>query len=166
MHTAALTFYEGALSSLPPLNVVEFGACNINGSVRSVCSQATSWLGLDIQAGPGVDLVQDAATWETGERFDLVICAEVFEHTPDWRLILAKAYEVLVVGGLLVASCATNDRPPHSAFDGGPLREGEFYRNVPEDEMSEALDQIGFTSIVRVADGHFGNDDLYITAVR
>ena len=166
MHPQALAFYEENLAPLPPMKVVEFGSCQMFGSIRSVYPQAASWLGLDIQAGPGVDLIQDAATWETDERFDLVICAEVFEHTPDWRAILGKAYEVLNESGRLVASCATNDRPPHSAFDGGPLRSGEFYRNVPEEEMRESLNWVGFTSTVRVADGHFGNDDLYIVATK
>ena len=166
MHPQALAFYEESLASLPPLKVVEFGSCQMFGSIRSVYPQAISWLGLDIQDGPGVDIIQDAATWTTDERFDLVICAEVFEHTPDWRGILANAYSVLDEPGRLVASCATNERPPHSALDGGPLRDGEFYRNVPEDEMVEALNEIGFTSVVRTADGHFGNDDLYIIATK
>ena len=166
MHPQALAFFEETLSTLPPLRVVEFGSCQMFGSVRSVYPHAKSWLGLDIQAGPGVDLIQDAATWETDERFDVVVCAEVFEHTPDWAGILAKAHEVLADGGRLVASCATNDRPSHSALDGGALRDGEFYRNVPSDEMREALDRTGFASMVWVADGHFGNDDLYVVATK
>lgn len=166
MHPQALDLYRRNLSPLPPLRVVEFGSCQMFGSIRSVYPQAKSWLGIDVQEGPGVDLVQDAATWDTDERFDVVICAEVFEHTPDWRFILAKAWEVLLPGGLLVASCATNERPSHSAMDGGPLRDGEFYRNVDEADMSAALQQIGFDAKVSVEDGHFGNDDLYVVATK
>ena len=121
MHPSALAFYERTLAHLPALDVLEFGACNINGSVRDVYT-AKSWVGLDAVEGNGVDIVADAATWADDSRYDIVICAEVFEHTPDWRQIIDNAYRHLVPGGMFVASCATANRPAHSAVDGGLLR--------------------------------------------
>lgn len=166
MHPQALAFYRSSLSALPPMSVVEFGSCDMNGSVRDAYT-ASSWLGLDVQAGPGVDLVVDVASWVTDERFDICICAEVFEHTPVWRAILDTAFSVLRPGGLFVASCATGRRPPHSAVDGGPLRPGEYYANVDPDDMWSALAKQGWAdgSVVQ-ADGHFGGDDLYVKATK
>lgn len=166
MHAAALAFYRANLAALPPLSVVEFGSCDMNGSVRDVYT-ASSWLGIDVQDGPGVDVVADVATWRTDQRFEICVCAEVFEHTPDWRAILATAFDVTTPDGVFVASCATGLRPPHSAVDGGPLRPGEYYANVEPDEMWQALDAQDWAQIaVTKADGYFGGDDLYIRATK
>lgn len=167
MHAQALDFYRRNLVHLEPLDVIEFGSCDMNGSVRSVYPQALSWLGVDRQPGVGVDIVADAATWTTDQRFGLCVCAEVFEHTPAWRDILITAYTVLVPCGLLLASCATGNRPPHSAVDGGALRPGEFYENVDPDNLWTVMDTQGWTEgEVIEADGYFGGDDLYVRAVK
>lgn len=167
MHPQALNFYYQHLNPLPPLTVVEFGSCDMNGTVRSVYPQALSWLGVDRQEGPGVDVVADAASWVTADRFDICVIAEVFEHTPFWRDILTTAHLVLNDGGILLASCATGNRPPHSAVDGGALRDGEFYENVDPDDLWLALDKQGWSDgEIIEADGYFGGDDLYIRAIR
>lgn len=167
MHTAAFNFYEKELSSLPSLDVLEFGSFDINGSVRDAYPKAKSWWGIDIAEGRGVDEVADATEWKSDKRFDVVVCAEAFEHTASWRDIITNAYEHLNPGGLFVASCATKARPPHSAFDGGALREGEYYKNVDPGIMGEFMMSLNWESYeVNVADGYFGNDDLYIKAVK
>ena len=167
MHAQALAFYRRHLTDLPPLSVVEFGSCDITGSVRSVYPQAELWLGVDRQYGPCVDILADAAVWSTAERYDICVIAEVFEHTPDWREILATAHTVLTDGGLLLVSCATGYRPPHSAVDGGPLRSGEFYANVDPGDMKSTLTEQGWSEVeVTEADGYFGGDDLYVRAIR
>lgn len=167
MHAQALDFYRRELAHLEPRTVVEFGSCDMNGSVRSVYPQASSWWGIDRQPGAGVDEIADAATWTTDRTFGVVVCAEVFEHTPHWALILHTAHTVLEPGGLFVASCATGRRPPHSAVDGGPLRDGEFYENVDPDDLWQALAAFDWSDgEVIEADGYFGGDDLYVKAVK
>jgi SAM-dependent methyltransferase len=167
MHLQALAFYAYHLQNTPPLDVLEFGSCDMNGSVRSVCPQAASWFGVDMQPGKGVDLVADAGTFDAGRTFDIVICAEAFEHTPDWRLLIDNAHRHLNPGGMFLASCATGRRPPHSAVDGGPLRPDEFYANVSHGDMACHLNGMGWDeSKVWTADGHFGGDDLYVWAIR
>ena len=167
MHAQSLAFYEANLAGLGPLDVVEFGSCDMNGTVRSVYPQAKSWHGVDLQPGPHVDEVADAATWVSARKFGICVCAEVFEHTPVWRGILSSARLALLDGGLLVATCATGHRHPHSAVDGGPLRAGEFYENVDPDDMRYELDRQGWSfSTVQVTDGYFGGDDLQVWAIR
>lgn len=165
MHAAARSFFRRHLADLPPLRVVEFGSLNINGSIRDVYPQARSWLGVDIQPGDSVDVVADAATWQTRDTFDVCVSGSVFEHTPAWADIITNAQRVLEVGGLFLASCARDAHPAHSAVDGGRLRDGEFYANVGAVEMTAALHGWSDVSVVE-ADGYYGNDDLYVRAVK
>jgi SAM-dependent methyltransferase len=166
MHAQALAFYLSHLADMEPLDVLEFGSCNLNGSVRDIY-QARSWHGIDVAEGAGVDEVADAATWSSDRRFDIVICAEVFEHTPDWREIIDNARRHLVSGGMFLATCATACRPAHSAVDGGALRDGEHYANVELDELCDHMDRSGWSDyLAGVTDGYFGNDDLQVVAFR
>lgn len=166
MHKAAETYFINSLIDLKPQDVLEIGSININGSVRNYYPQARSWWGIDIVSGPCVDEVADGATWESTNRYGVAICAEVFEHTPNWRQIIINMHRHLIDGGVLLASCASRDRPEHSG-DGAELREGEYYKNVNPDEMHELLSQMNWSyfNIVE-ADGEFGNDDLYIKCVK
>jgi len=165
MHRQALNFFHDHLEHLPPLDVVEFGSCDMNGSVRIAYPQAKSWHGIDVQAGPNVDEIADCADWTAPKPVDVILCAEVFEHTPRWREIIANAHANLKPGGLFLASCATGRRPPHSAVDGGHLRPGEFYENVSAMAMSECRWGWSYFNVTP-ADGYFGGDDLYLKAMR
>lgn len=167
MHDAAFAFYKDNLHSLDPMDVLEFGSYNINGSVRDAYVNSASWHGIDVVPGNGVDEVGDASIWKSDKRYDIVICAEAFEHTPEWKKIIENAKEHLNTGGLFLASCASRSRPPHSAVDGGALQDGEYYKNISPEEMTEYLEGMNWSSFeVIPADGYFGDDDLYIKAVK
>jgi SAM-dependent methyltransferase len=128
--------------------VLDIGGRNINGTIRDRFSGATEYVVLDIVEDAGVDIVADAATWRTDERFDAVVCAEVFEHTPVWREICATALAVLRPGGQFIATMAGPGRAPHSAMDGGPtLYPGEHYDNVHPDDLEDVLADLGFAGI-------------------
>lgn len=121
--------------------MLEIGGRNINGSIRPLFG--ADYTALDLAPGPGVDIVADAATWEPGETFDAVVCCEVLEHTPDAEAIVATMGKAVGPGGSLIITAACPDRAPHSAVDGGPLRPGEFYRNVDPTDLSRWLRAIG-----------------------
>lgn len=166
MHAAATNFFVTNLRSARPGTVLEIGSININGSVRDYYPQALSWWGIDIIGGPCVDEVCDGADWRSNQRFDVAICAEVFEHTPRWPEIIVNMHRHLVDGGLLLASCASRDRPIHSA-NGGALMQGEYYRNVQPEEATNLLTTMSWSEFqVFEADGFFGNDDLYIRCIK
>jgi SAM-dependent methyltransferase len=132
MHAGAYHFVEYVARCLPPRrSVVEFGGRDVNGSVRPLF-RGCEYIGVDVEPGPGVDFVGDAATWkpEPSRRFDTVISTETLEHTPVADRICANAYELLERGGVFIVTAASVGRAPHSAIDGGALRYGEFYRNV------------------------------------
>lgn len=146
MHQAALEFFahntRGAYAS-----VLEFGARNINGSLRQVIS-ANRYVGVDITNGWDVDIVADAATVTVPGLFELVACAEVFEHADDatCAAMVLNAAAHLESGGVFLATMAGPGRAEHSAVDGGPLQGGEFYRNVDNDLLDSWLAAAGFAS--------------------
>lgn len=173
MHPAALA-YVAAHVPRTVTSVLEFGSRNINGSPRSIVPPDCWYVGVDIEKGFGVDIVADAATVDVGGslllshpkysaewvwlwqlvdpetaghiNFDAVICAEVFEHTDDQHCadIIANAFAHLYSGGMFVGTMAGPGRAAHSAADGGPLRDGEFYRNVGRDLLGSWLEAAGF----------------------
>jgi SAM-dependent methyltransferase len=160
MHPEAERWAAGQLEALAPGRVVEFGSRIVNGSARR---PGIKWWGIDLEPGPGVDTVGDAATFDGQGWYDAVVCTEVLEHTVTWSDLLASAVRALRPGGALVLTCAGPGRPPHSAVDGGELRPGEFYGNV-EPAALRAVLRGWFTDAVVIenTDAH----DLYALAVR
>ena len=77
------------------LRVLEIGSLNINGTVRDYIQPfAEKYIGIDMQEGPGVDIVHDAAKFTKPNFFDVVVCAEVFEHTQNGKLLLRNLIRI------------------------------------------------------------------------
>lgn len=150
MHTEAFQFVaEQVRLHQPFASVLEVGGRNINGTIRGLF-HTDDYTALDNQAGPGVDLVADATVWCPDRKYAAVVCCEVFEHVEAWPLILATMVKALEPGGTLIVTAATDPRQPHSAFDGGPLRPGEFYANVDPDHLTHELAAFDAAARVRV----------------
>lgn len=132
-----MRYVVDAVHGLDPDGVLDIGGRNVNGSPRGLF--ACDYVAVDRMPGRGVDVVADAATWEPPRRFGLVLCLEVFEHTPDWPAIVGTARKALDPGGRFVVTAASDPRDPHSAVEGGPLRDGEHYANIAPDELAEVL---------------------------
>lgn len=129
--------------------VLDIGGRNINGTVRDLFPGADPYTALDIRDGDGVDIVADAATWSPDREYDVVVCTEVFEHTPDWPQICKTMGAALRPGGLVILTMAGPGRAPHSAVDGGwSLHPGEYYGNVDPHELERVLADCGFAGIV------------------
>jgi len=121
-------------------SVLEFGSLDINGSVRTLLEKpSTRYLGIDVVHGPGVDVVADASMFRDVQLFDVVVCCEVFEHTPKWPKIVANAWRNLRDGGLFIATMAGEGRQPHSAIDERPIRDFEYYSNVTKQQLHTEL---------------------------
>jgi len=150
MHAACATFVAQAIERHdkfhggPFASVLEIGARDVNGGVRSLfgpCEYTT----LDIEDGPGVDIVADARHWtpSVGVRFDVIVCTNVLEHVHDWHLLIDQAAEALMPGGWLIVTTVGDPFPPHSAVDGGALRPGEYYGNVDAWKLLQACGAAG-----------------------
>lgn len=159
MHVAAFDYV--AAHAVPATSVLELGGRDVNGTVRGLFPGAR-YVAVDIASGPGVDVVADAADLTLDECFDAVVCTEVLEHTDRAAEILRNAWRHLVHGGMLIATMAGPERLPHSAVDGGPLRPGEYYRNVTPNVLAHWLQVAGFDDFTIDSDG----DDVRCVAVR
>lgn len=124
-----------------PVSVIDIGGRDINGSPRRLFDPAGEYLSIDLHPGPGVDVVADFTEWR-GDPVDVVVCMEVAEHTPQWADLLCNARDHLHPGGLLIFTAATDPRAPHSANDGGPLADGEWYQNIDPDVLDRELAQL------------------------
>ena len=163
MHPEAMAFVaRTAQRCMPPPNtVLDAGGRDVNGSPRLLFPGST-YLVLDLEDGPGVDVVGDARHWRPEAPVDLVLSVEVLEHAPDPAALLRAAWECLLPGGRLIVTCATDPRAPHSGHDGGPLRPGEHYANVAEADLKAWLADWDEVEI----EVHPDRGDLYATAVR
>lgn len=138
MHAEAFEFIRRHATT-EPVAVLDVGGRDINGTPRPLWPAADPYRILDIAPGPGVDIVADAATWTPDRLYDIAVCAEVFEHTDVWPQILKTTHGALRPGGLLILTMAGPGRAPHSAVDGGPIRDGEYYQNVDPDDLQWLL---------------------------
>ena len=111
MHAKALEFVARHATDAK-VSVVEIGSRQINGGVRHLFPNADYW-GIDIVPGLGVDEVADGASWRPIFPVDVVVCCEVFEHTPQWPLIVSNAAKMLRKGGKAVFTMAGPGRPEH-----------------------------------------------------
>lgn len=147
------------------VSVLDIGGRNINGTVRDLFPNATSYTALDIRPGDGVDIVADASAWTTTDAWDVVVCCEVFEHTPVWREICETAFNALRPGGRFIATMAGPGRPIHSGVDGGPtLWPDEYYGNVAMHDLNARLKECGFVDVT--VDQQFSPADVRAVATR
>ncbi len=105
--------------------VIEVGALDFNGSLRSYIESLgpREYVGVDREAGPGVDQVCDAAV--LAERFgpasfDLLVSTEMLEHVRHWRDVIRSFKNVLAPRGVLVATTRSRAFEFHGyPFDSG-----------------------------------------------
>ena len=147
-----LDFTKRVLAAFPPReDVLEFGSANYNGTVRGLFPPGARYTGIDIVAGNGVDIIADAKTYRPPWPPDTVVCNSLLEHTQDPDLVVFNAWQVLEPNGLLILVAPCDPWPPHS-FAGGPLKEGEWYKNVSERELKDWAGMFSDLQIERSAD--------------
>jgi hypothetical protein len=128
--------------------VLEIGSYDVNGSIRSLFSGVREYIGLDLCAGPGVDLVanaHDLSNLNLG-KFEVIISCETLEHDPNWRLTVKNMVESLSDDGVLIITCASTLRPEHGTprtskheSPGTSTIGWDHYQNVSASEFVEHL---------------------------
>lgn len=99
-------------------SVVDVGSQSVNGGLRPFAGSAR-YVGLDLEAGPNVDLVLDKPGVFPLEdaSFDAAITTSVFEHDPFfWRTFLEMA-RVVRPGGLIYVNAPSNGEVHRYPFD-------------------------------------------------
>lgn len=126
---------------------LDIGGRDVNGTAREWFPR-TTWYGLDIRPGPGVDIVADATTWIAdkdgpGSRFHFVLSTECLEHVEHWRGIVRAAASALDGYGPQLAffTAASTGRGAHGASGEHVPPEGEWYGNVDPDDLREELNR-------------------------
>jgi SAM-dependent methyltransferase len=128
-----------------PGRVIELGGRNVNGSNRVHFPPAWfEYVSVDRLDGPEVDVIADAAEWRPETPGTVVVCTNVLEHEARWRELVKTAYDSLAPDGVFIVTTVTDPFPPHSGIDGFGVRDGEYYRGVPLDELLDALRSAGF----------------------
>jgi SAM-dependent methyltransferase len=127
-------------------DILEVGSRDVNGSVRSIVQrhQPSSYVGVDIEDGPGVDQLCDATALVPSfrvERFDAVISTELLEHVRDWRTVINQIKEVLRPDGVVLITTRSKGFGLH----GFPY---DYWRYEPED-MRRIFNDFEIESIER-----------------
>jgi hypothetical protein len=138
MHDAARTYVAGVVAGQRYARVVEVGGRDINGGIRDLVDAGT-YVGIDLEDGPGVDVVADCRFWEPPWKASLAVCCEVLEHAEFPRSVVDACVGYLRPGGRLVLTCAGPGRAAHSGHDGGPVQEDEHYANVDPGDLEKWL---------------------------
>lgn len=132
MHAEAWQFLSkaaGYVNARPGMDVLEFGAHDVNGSPRALFPH-TRYVGVDPWPGEGVNLVGRAQDFDGSEEFDVVITAEAMEHDPDARGQIDAAWRALKPGGYLILTAASEPRAPHRCDGFQGEMNGEYYGNI------------------------------------
>lgn len=116
MHTSSLRRMEWFVSnylklehttckSRPRLRVLDVGSYDVNGSYKQFFpSSEFDYVGLDMEAGPNVDLIPSCPyKWHELETdsFDVVISGQALEHIEFFWITVSEMVRVLKKGGIL-----------------------------------------------------------------
>ena len=127
--------------------VLEVGAFNVNGSPRTaIQSIATEYIGTDMQAGDGVDVVinnRNLLNQFNAETFDTVVCCECLEHDRVFWDTVAILGHVLKVGGHLIITTPTLGFPYHAY----PRHYVNFTRDAYEDIFFAGMDILSLDTL-------------------
>jgi len=149
MHRSVMTFVEAAAARYglnhPGLHVLEVGALDVNGSVRSLFGKVERYVGIDQLAGKGVDHVANAhAIPFEHDVFDVVVSTEMLEHDPEPWLSVSEMGRVLKIDGILVVTARGIGFPHHSYPD-------DFYRYTPE-AIRHLVEEYAGLSVLEIRD--------------
>jgi len=165
MHQQQIDYINSVRNRFPDdfisVRVLDVGSQDLNGNNRQFFTNC-DYTGLDIGQGNNVDVVAPVHEYAQNKKpiFDVVISGEMLEHDCHWQESIKAMYKLLKRGGLLVITCATTGRPEHgtskiNATD-SPYT-NDYYRNISENDMKEAIKDLRFGTSEIVINGH----DLY-----
>lgn len=104
--------------------ILEIGSQNVNGTLRDFALPGTSYVGLDIEQAPGVDLVMEPGKPfpVADDAFDLVMATSVFEHDPAFWSTFVEMCRKAKTGGYVYINA-----PSNGTFHQYPLDHWRFY---------------------------------------
>lgn len=90
--------------------ILEVGAYDVNGPLKDFKRQDCEWIGVDLEAGKGVDVVIERASKLPFEdnSFDVVVATSVFEHDPTFWLTFNEILRVVKQSGFIYICAPSN----------------------------------------------------------
>jgi SAM-dependent methyltransferase len=110
------------LSEHQPLSIVDIGSYDVNGSYRPLFAKPDwSYVGVDLEAGPGVDVVLESPYTlpMASASVDIVVSGQAFEHVEYFWLSWLEMLRVLKPGGqifLIAPSRGPEHRYPQDCW--------------------------------------------------
>jgi len=142
MHQEVLNFLQRTKEKYPEkfrgIRVLELGSLNINGTPRQFFENC-EYIGVDRQAGNGVDVVSNAHEFKSKNKFDVVITTEMLEHDKYADLSIENAWKLLKKGGIFIGTAANVNRAPHYEFVG----EDNHYENISRERVEDWIKKLG-----------------------
>jgi SAM-dependent methyltransferase len=150
-HSQQLEFLKIVIATLgdktETQKVLEIGSYDVNGTIRDIVGTCESYTGVDLVAGPGVDLVAFGHELDfESESFDLTLSAECFEHDLHWTKTFLNMTRLTKSNGIVAFTCASLGRPEHGTLRSDPtLSPGtqslnlDYYRNLTENDFQKAV---------------------------
>ena len=91
-------------------SILEIGSNNVNGTLKDFQPNGSTWIGADIEAGPGVDLVIEVSSKLPFQDycFDYVVASSVFEHDPTFWLTFSEMVRVTKKDGCIYINAPSN----------------------------------------------------------
>jgi SAM-dependent methyltransferase len=116
-HFQQLEFFRICTTHFPEYfrgkRVLEVGSWIANDSIRKFFIDC-DYVGADVAAGPGVDVVCAGQELDfDSEHFEVVVSTECFEHNPQWVETFSNMYRMLSSPGLFIMTCAAPGRAEH-----------------------------------------------------
>ncbi len=102
--------YAGAFPESQQIKVLDIGAQDVNGSLKQVCPNRFTYIGLDFVAGKGVDVILKdpyQLPFETASA-DIVTASSCFEHSEMFWLVFLEIMRVLKPRGLFYLNAPSN----------------------------------------------------------
>jgi len=139
-HPEQSNYFKTVKSRFPSkfnnVDVLDIGSLDINGNNRYLFHQYT-YIGVDIGAGPNVDVVCRGHKYKSESQFDVAISSECFEHDEFWPQTLQNMIDLTKSEGIVLFSCATTGRPEHGTRKTTPQDspftskiDNDYYLNV------------------------------------
>jgi SAM-dependent methyltransferase len=128
MHDTALKFgryfFETYMVRDGRQRIIDIGAQDVRGSLRSVAPEGNEYIGVDFVAGRGVDVVitDPYALPFDDESVDICVSSSCFEHSEFFWLLFTECLRVLKPGGLMYINA-----PANGSFHRYPVDCWRFY---------------------------------------
>jgi SAM-dependent methyltransferase len=102
-------FFKTYFATAPEL-ILEIGSQNINGSLRTCAPPGSTYIGVDLARGEGVDIVLDEPHTLpfADEHFDATISSSCLEHDQLFWLTFLEMLRVTKIGGYVYINVPTN----------------------------------------------------------